>query len=174
MTDPLTNAPTLSTERLTLRGPTRADLEAFTTFVTTNPQMAEQGETGSESDAWFAFLAGVGHWQWHGYGFFILQTHDDPAPLGRVGILNHRGWDRPELAWHLYEGSTGKGYATEAATCIRAWAAETHGLTRLVSYIHRSNSRSQAVATRLGAVDSGAVPVHAPDATIWEHPEVAA
>lgn len=170
---PLTQAPTLTTERLILRGPTRADIEAHVRFVTTNPFIIEQGEAGSEADAWFGFLTGVGHWQWHGYGFFMLQTHAGDTPLGRVGILNHRGMERPELAWHLYEGSTGKGYATEAATHIRAWVAKVHGLTRLVSYIHTSNARSQAVATRLGAVDSGAVPTHATDATIWEHLEVA-
>ncbi|MEO0390848.1 MAG: GNAT family N-acetyltransferase [Pseudomonadota bacterium] len=169
----LTNAPTLTTERLTLRGPTRADLEAFTRFVTTNPFMAEQGETGTETDAWFGFLAGIGHWHWRGYGFFILQAHDDPTPLGRVGILLHGGWDAPELAWHLYEGHTGQGYATEAATCVRQWAAQAHGLTQLVSYIHRGNLRSQAVARRLGATDTGAVPAHAPEATVWQHPEIA-
>ncbi|MEO0937851.1 MAG: GNAT family N-acetyltransferase [Pseudomonadota bacterium] len=170
----LTNAPTLTTERLTLRGPTRADVEAHVRFVTTNPFMIEQGEAGTETDAWFGFLTGVGHWHWHGYGFFVLQAHDDAAPLGRVGVLHHRGWDRPELAWHLYEGATGQGYATEAGARIRGWAAEAHGLTRLVSYIHRENTRSQAVATRLGATDSGAVPPHAAEATIWEHPEITA
>ena len=174
MTDPLTNAPTLRTERLTLRGPLRTDLAAFTRFLPTNPVMAEQDELGSASDAWFGFMTGVGHWRWHGYGFFVLHLTDDPTPLGRVGILNHEGFERPELAWHLYEGATGQGYATEAATRVRQWAAKAHGLTRLVSYIHQDTARSQAVATRLGAANSGTPAGHAPDATIWEHPEVSA
>lgn len=174
MTDALTNAPTLTTERLILRGPTRADLEAFTRFVTTNPQMAEQDELGTERDAWYAFLAGIGHWQWRGYRFFILQRHDDPAPLGRVGPILHTGWEAPELAWHLYEGHTGQGYATEAAARLRIWAAETHGLTDLVSYIHHANARSQAVATRLGASKSGKRADHDADYDVWRHSKVAA
>lgn len=174
MTDALTQAPTLTTERLTLRGPTRADVAAFTRFVTTNPQMAEQDDLGSERDAWYAFLAGVGHWHWRGYGFFVLQTHDDTTPLGRVGPILHTGWEAPELAWHLYEGHTGHGYATEAATRIRQWAAQACGLTRLVSYIHHANSRSQAVATRLGALNTEKRADHNSDCDVWQHPEVAA
>lgn len=174
MTQPLTSAPRLTTDRLVLRGPERDDLAAFTRFMTTNPQMAEQDELGSESDAWFGFLAGIGHWHWHGYGFFVLHAAENPVPLGRVGILNHQGWDRPEIGWHLFEGATGQGYATEAATKVRQWAAEAHGLTKLVSYIDQDNARSQAVATRLGAHNSGQRPAHAPKAQVWEHPEVAA
>ncbi|MEM6761058.1 MAG: GNAT family N-acetyltransferase [Pseudomonadota bacterium] len=174
MTETLTNAPTLTTERLILRGACREDLGAFTQFVTTNPHMAEQDELGSADDAWFAFLAGVGHWHWRGYGFFVLQTHDDPTPLGRVGPLFHAGWEAPELAWHLYEGSTGKGFATEAAICIRDWAAQAHGLTQLVSYIHHGNARSQAVATRLGATNSAKRADHNADCEVWRHPEIAA
>jgi len=104
----------------------------------------------------------------------ILQTHDDPTPLGRVGPILHTGWEAPELAWHLYEGHTGKGYATEAATRIRHWAAEAHGLTQLVSYIHHSNARSQAVATRLGASKTGKRAVHDANYDVWQHPRVAA
>ena len=170
MSRPLTNAPRLETERLILRGPQPADLPAFTRFVTTNPGLAALDDLGSEDDAWYFTLAGIGHWHWHGYGFFTLQRHDDPAPLGRVGILNHRGWQSPELAWHLFEGETGKGYATEAARAVRDWAATAHGLTALVSYIDTINTASQAVARRLGARTDGTRAAHSDKAEIWHHP----
>ncbi len=173
MTD-LTNAPTLTTERLTLRGPRREDLPAFTRFLTTNPDLAALDDLGSEKDAWYFTLAGIGHWHWRGYGFFTLQTHDNPAPLGRVGVLLHDGWEAAELAWHLYEGATGHGYATEAALRVRDWAAKAHGLQSLVSYIDARNGKSQAVATRLGAVNSGKRAAHDGDCDIWQHPEIAA
>lgn len=169
MTKLLTSAPTLETERLTLRGPLQSDLPEFTRFMTTSPRMQAQRETGSKEQAWFGFLIGVGHWQWHGFGFFTLVEHGSDRPLGRVGLLKHSNWPQVELAWHLFEGAEGKGYATEAGLAIRAWAYHAHGFTRLVSYIDVKNHRSQAVAKRLGAVTDGQRADHEPDAEIWTH-----
>lgn len=169
MSDPLTNAPVLKTERLTLRGPERSDLSAFTRFMTSAPSMQEQGETISAEQAWFGFLTGIGHWQWHGFGFFTLVPHGDSRPIGRVGLLKHSSWPDVELAWHLFEGAEGNGYATEAAIAVRRWGYEAHGCTQLVSYIDCANHRSQAVATRLGARTDGARAEHEPDAEIWTH-----
>lgn len=170
----LTSAPQLTTDRLVLRGPERGDLPAFTRFITTSPTMAAQDELGSELDAWFGFMTGIGHWQWHGFGFFILTTKDDNTALGRVGLLKHSAWEEVELAWHLFEGAEGHGYATEAAQAVRLWAAQTHGHTALVSYIHTTNTKSQNVARRLDAATNGTRASHVPEAEIWRHPEMAA
>lgn len=169
MTKALSPAPVLTTERLVLRGPEREDLPAFTQFVTSSPAMAALGETGSEADAWFSFMTGIGHWHWHGYGFFILTKQDDNTPLGRVGLLNHSAWPHVELAWHLFEGAEGQGFATEAAITVRQWAHRAHGIAQLVSYIHHSNTRSQNVARRLGATTDSTPAPHEPDAQIWHH-----
>ena len=68
----LTTAPTLNTQRLILRGPERDDLAALTCFMTSAPSMIAQGETISAEQAWYGFLTGIGHWQWHDFGFFIV------------------------------------------------------------------------------------------------------
>ena len=120
MTEPLTSAPILETERLILAGPVRSDLSEFTRFVTSSPRMKAQEETVSNEDAWFHFLTGIGHWQWHGFGFFTLISRGGHIPLGRVGLLKHANWPEVELAWHLFEGAEGNGYATEAAQEIRS------------------------------------------------------
>ena len=146
----------------------------MTRFMTTSPQLAAIDELGGPHDAWYGMMIGIGHWQWFGYGFFTLQRPDNAAPLGRVGLLNHENWPQPELAWHLYQDAIGQGYATEAAGAVRDWAAKTHGLTQLVSYIDKNNAPSQAVAKRLGATTDGTAPAHEPDAEIWTHPKVAA
>lgn len=146
----------------------------MTRFVTSSPQMAAQDELGTPQDAWFGMMIGVGHWQWFGYGFFTLQTQQDPTPLGRVGILNHVNWPQPELAWHLFEDGIGQGFATEAAEAVRDWAAQAHGLSQLVSFIDAANLRSQRVAQRLQAVTDGSRAAHEPEAEIWVHPKVAA
>ncbi|MBM1309503.1 GNAT family N-acetyltransferase [Sulfitobacter mediterraneus] len=166
----LTTAPKLTTARLILRGPERADLPAFTRFMTSAPSMVAQGETGTEQQAWFGFLAGVGHWHWHGFGFFIVVEQQTGLPVGRVGLIKHSDWPEIELAWHLFEGAEGKGFATEAALAVREWAVDMLKLDRLYSYIDQSNVRSQAVAKRLGAQTDGTRAPHEPEAEIWVHP----
>lgn len=170
MSQSLTCAPTLETERLILRGPQKADLPEFTRFMTSSPRMKALGQTVSKDQAWFGFLTGIGHWQWHGFGFFILALHGETNPIGRVGLLKHSNWPQVELAWHLFDGAEGQGYATEAAKAVRSWASRSHGLNQLVSYIHHENHRSQAVARRLGAQADGTRAEHEPEAEIWTHP----
>ena len=169
MQDPLTNAPVLTTDRLVLRGPERGDLSAFTRFMTTAPSLAAQGEQVSAEQAWFGFLAGVGHWHWHGFGLFVLTTHGNNDAIGRVGLLNHSNWPCVELAWHLFEGAEGFGFATEAARAVQSWAHEAHGLSQLHSFIDCNNQKSQAVARRLGASTDGTRAPHEPEAEIWTH-----
>jgi RimJ/RimL family protein N-acetyltransferase len=114
-------------------------------------------------------LAGIGHWQWHGFGFFTLVLQGGNRPLGRVGLLKHSNWPEVELAWHLFEGEEGKGYATEAAHAVRIWAYQCHDFSRLVSYIDCENRQSQAVAKRLGAKTDGTRADHESDAEVWTH-----
>jgi len=166
---PLTTAPVLTTDRLILRGLARDDLPEFTRFMTSAPSMIAQGETVTADQAWFGFLAGIGHWQWHGFGFFTVTTKPSGQPIGRVGLIKHAGWPDIELAWHLFEGAEGKGFATEAARAVRAWAYDELKLQTLSSYIDRGNTRSQAVARRLGAVTNGMQAPHEPEAEIWVH-----
>lgn len=166
----LTSAPVLRTERLILRGPERTDLAPFTAYMTGSARLAEQGETIAADQAWYGFMTGIGHWQWHGFGFFTLTLHGDTAPLGRAGLLKHAGWPQVELAWHLFDAAEGHGYATEAARVVRDWAWTQHGIAQLVSYIDRTNHRSQAVARRLGAESDGTRAPHEPEAKIWHHP----
>jgi len=154
---------------LILRGPLQSDLSELTRFMTSSPRMVAQGEASSKEQAWFGFLIGVGHWQWHGFGFFTLTERGRNLPIGRVGLLKHSNWPQVELAWHLFEGAEGNGYATEAGQAVRRWAYEAHGFNQLVSYIDCSNHRSQAVAKRLGAETDGARAGHDPESEVWTH-----
>ncbi|WP_299684980.1 GNAT family N-acetyltransferase [uncultured Tateyamaria sp.] len=166
----LTTAPFLTTERLVLRGPERDDLPAFTRFMTSAPSLEAQGETTTAEQAWYSFLTGIGHWHWHGFGFFTVVLSQTMQPVGRVGLLKHSDWPDIELAWHLFDGAEGNGYATEAAVAVRTWAGAALGLDKLHSYIDVENTQSQAVAKRVGATTDGTRAAHDPDAEVWVHP----
>lgn len=148
----MTPAPTLTTKRLTLRGPVACDLAPHTEFVMNSKRLAFLDGNGSAQDAWYGFATGIGHWQVRGYGFFMVVDTATNTSVGRVGILNHVGWPEPELAYHMFDNGEGHGYAFEAALAVRNWAGEVLGLGALISMIAKTNVRSIALATRLGAV----------------------
>lgn len=165
----LTNAPTLHTSRLTLRGPREDDLVPFTAWVTTSARMAAVGGNGTENDAWRGFIAGIGHWHYHGFGFFMIDDATTGAPLGRCGLLRHAVWPETELAWHLFDGAEGRGIAYEAAVAVRQWAGDALGLGPLASFISPDNTRSRALARRLGATEERETDIEGDLALVHRH-----
>ncbi|PUB10879.1 GNAT family N-acetyltransferase [Yoonia sediminilitoris] len=165
----MTPAPTLTTARLLLRGPEKRDLAPFTKWVTTSARMKAVGGNDNEGNAWRGFLAGIGHWQWHGYGLFTVTDKATGIAAGRVGILHHVEWPQPELAWHVYDGFEGKSYAFEAACAVREWAGGTLGLQPLISLIAPTNFRSLNLATRLGCVEESRDKVRDEKVIVFRH-----
>lgn len=176
---PLTSAPELTTERLVLRGPEPADLIPFTQWMTASKRMAVVGGNQSEAEARFAFQTNIGRWQMDGMGFFTVTLRDDPTALGRVGLLYYpvstqRDTAEVEVAWFLFDGAEGHGFASEAARAVLAWARDGLGWTRVSSYIDPANKRSQATARRLGATTDGTQAAHNPKCDVWVHAQAAA
>ena len=165
----MTPAPTLTTARLVLRGPEKRDLAAFTAWITRSERMEAVGGKGTERDAWRGFIAGIGHWQWHGYGFFTVTEKASGVAAGRVGIINHIEWPQPELAWHMFDGFEGKSYAFEAACAVREWAGQSLGLERLISLIAPDNLRSMRLASRLGAMEDRRQVVDGEKVIVFRH-----
>lgn len=164
-------APVLHTPRLTLRAPEMADYPAFRAFYASD-RAATVGGPLSEREAWAKFAGMAGHWALMGFGWFIVD--DTEGACGFVGVHRPPHYQAMELGWALYEGGTGKGYATEAATAIRDWARETQNPPQLVSFIDPANADSQAVARRLGATTDGSRAAHNAECEVWVHPAGAA
>jgi RimJ/RimL family protein N-acetyltransferase len=147
----LTNAPRLETDNLILRGPEMADVEAFIAFSADEARSIGFGYIPQRDEAWRWFALNIGHWHIHGYGYLTIEDKVTGKPAGICGIWNPEGWPEPELGWVVYEGYEGKGIAYEAALAARAWAYSDLGFTTLTSNIVPSNTRSIALAKRLGA-----------------------
>lgn len=142
--------PVLTTDRLILREPREADFAAMLAF-NDSPRSGFVGGGGDRQKVWRAHLSNIGHWALRGHGFFSVDTKAGDF-IGRIGVIYHDGWDEPELAWHLYDGFEGQGYACEAALAARADYHARISLQPPVSYIDVTNTRSEALALRLGAV----------------------
>lgn len=142
--------PTLTTERLTLRPPREADFPALLAF-NASPRAGFIGGGLPRQQVWRGLLANIGHWALRGYGFYSVDTRQGDF-IGRVGVIFHDGWDEPELAWHLFDGFEGQGYAHEAARAARDDYHARISPRPPISYIAVDNARSEALALRLGAV----------------------
>lgn len=144
--------PVLSTRRLTLRPPQESDFDALCALGRSEERMRFLGGVADENAQWRTLLMGIGHWALRGYGLFSIEVRESGGFVGRAGPILHHHNDEPELAWHLFGGCEGHGFATEAAAAARDWYHAHTGNGALMSWISRDNEPSQAVARRLGAV----------------------
>jgi RimJ/RimL family protein N-acetyltransferase len=169
----LSSSPRLETKRLILRLPQESDFDAVASFMASPRSHFVGGPSEDRFVMWRAFLAVLGHWALRGYGFFTLEHRETGAIVGRAGVVFHEMWPEPELGWHLFDDYEGQGYAFEAALAIRAWAAREHGLGPLISLIAPENTRSIALAERLGARWESDIDLLGTRGGIYRHPDVA-
>jgi [ribosomal protein S5]-alanine N-acetyltransferase len=86
-----------------------------------------------------------------GDGRFAVVCRESGRVIGGAALTpRDMPWGREyEVGYHLATDVWGKGYATEAARAM-VEEARSHGLRRVVAFIYTGNTRSQAVARRLG------------------------
>ncbi|MDG4649509.1 GNAT family N-acetyltransferase [Roseibacterium sp. SDUM158017] len=181
MTAHLADTPVLETERLRLRAPEAADLEAYAPFVmSARARFIGGGADKDMGHAWRMLSVLSGHWHLRGYGTFVMVENASGRPVGSAGPWHPGDWPEPELGWSIWsEDAEGRGYAFEAVTELRRHAYGRLGWSTAVSYIDARNARSLALARRLGCTpdDAAAQPHRDEPVQVWRHPapaEVAA
>ncbi len=146
----MTLIPRLETERLILRAPSEADLNAEAEFFASDASRFVGGPLRRD-ETWRAIAMMLGHWMIRGYGFWGVEEKSTGVYVGHVGLWYPEAWPEAEIGWTLMSGFTGKGYATEAAQAARAHAYDVLGWDTAVSLIAPDNVGSRKVAERLGA-----------------------
>ena len=164
----LVRIPTVHTERFVLRAPRRSDLEAYNAFRTSDRAKGVGGPFPA-TDTHAKLCSIAGHWKIEGFGRWIVADRDD-APLGVVGLYYPDDWPEPEIAWSVFAHAEGQGVAYEAAVATRAYAYDVLNWTTVMSCILPDNTRSIALARRMGAVHEGTFhhPVEG-EMHIWRH-----
>ena len=162
--------PTLTTERLRLRAPRLDDFDAYAAYRASE-RTVYVGGVETRVAAFHGFCAMIGHWQFRGFGRWIIADKESDAPIGVAGPYFPEGWPEPEIAWTVFEQAEGKGIAYEAAFRARQYAYETLSWPTAISAIVPENTRSVALAQRLGAVRERTYmhPNYGP-MDIWRHP----
>lgn len=143
--------PVLKTDRLTLRAPQITDFDALVAIMA-GPRWPEEAQSYSREDVWYELAQMCATWVLRGHGWWAV---DAETLVGFTGIGFEPGDREHELGYMVTAPAEGQSIAYEAASAAKSWA--TGKVPSLVSYIHPSNTRSLAVATRLGArQDDGA------------------
>ncbi len=161
----------LETARLTLRKPGPQDAERAVAFFT-SPRAEFVGAPYTPGKAWRHFAAEIGHWDLLGFGMWAFCAKGSDTALGLAGPWCPIDWPENEIGWLTFDGGEGHGYAFEAANAALDHAYGTLGWTTAVSYIDPANTRSIALAERLGAALDTDAPQPKPDqpCLVYRHP----
>jgi RimJ/RimL family protein N-acetyltransferase len=149
------DTPTLTTARLTLRGLSMADWEAYATMWA-DPRVTAfiGGQPRPRDVAWPKFGQAAAMWTLVGYGNWAVIESADSTFLGiaglsdfKRGIVELEGY--PEAGWAFAAASWGRGIASEAIAAVTGWA-DTAGIAETRCMIDHGNIASAKVAARCG------------------------
>jgi RimJ/RimL family protein N-acetyltransferase len=151
----------IETERLILR---RWRSEHWSDFraVRTNPAVWRSlggDQPVDEAHVRRRFDYHLGHWRERGYGLMAVIERSGGSPVGWTGPAHpdfvHDLVDEVEIGWTLLPAFWGRGLGTEGAGAAMNAAFEHLEPERVISLIEPGNSRSLAVAERLGMRRAG-------------------
>lgn len=143
--------PTLETDRLTLRAPVAADVQAYRAFYAVSDMTVGTYRGGrSDSEIVRIHAADMHHWHHKGFGIWLLRRKGETDVLGGAGVVQEDDWNTDELTWWLMPEARGHGYATEASRAIIAYTYDTLGWARVQTFMRDENTRSHKLAQRLG------------------------
>lgn len=172
----MTEIPTLTTERLLLRGFRASDFEPYAAIMA-DPAVTRflgDGKPQSAADAWRSIAFFLGHWELRGFGLWAVEERATGALAGRIGFLQPEGWPDFELAYTLAPAFQGRGYAREGARAALAYARETLGRERVISLIRPENMPSRRVAESFGATVEQTLDFFGGPALVYVYPPVSA
>lgn len=165
----MTEAPVIRTARLTLRPHRLSDWEPFGAFLESDAARYVGGPMPRRR-SWYVFAGDVGCWSLHGFGGWAIEETATGAFAGQVALNQPSHFPEREVGWIVFPEFQNRGFATEAARAARAHAYGPLGWTTAVSYIHRANAPSIAVARRLGCAEDPAAARFDPEDLVFRHP----
>jgi RimJ/RimL family protein N-acetyltransferase len=152
-------APTLETERLTLRAFHARDLDAYAAMLSKEEVMRHIGGNPlGREDSWRRLLMGVGMWSLIGTGPWAVELKSDGRMIGLCGFFQfHREMQpqilgEPEMGWIFDPSIHGQGMAFEACGAALRWAEDQIAAESYPAIIDLENAPSMKLAERLGFV----------------------
>ncbi|GAA4231702.1 GNAT family N-acetyltransferase [Actinomadura meridiana] len=142
----------METERLVLRPLTGDDFDDYAAMMS-DPDVTSglaDGAITNEIDAWRSLATFIGHREIRGYSHWALIEKTTGSFVGRAGPWRPHGFPGLGLGWCLSRHHWGKGYASEAARAALNYCFTDLAADEVISLILPRNTRSIAVAERIG------------------------
>lgn len=153
----MTVIPTLTTERLLLRGHRLDDFDEFVALWKHQDLVRFiGGDLPTREQIWGRLLRYAGLWHHLGFGFFAVEERKSGKLIGEVGFLDlHRDLTPTtegtlEAGWGITPPMQGMGYATEAMNEAIAWADKQFAGRRMTCIVELENKPSLRVAEKIG------------------------
>ena len=173
----LRSAPTIETERLTLRAWTKADFRPWHAIMQ-QPEVHRHfgpDPIGLE-ECWRRLAAAVGGWQLLGFGTWAVERKTDGKLIGNVGLFN--AWrnlepefgEEPEMGWIFAAETHGQGLALEACRAALDWAEAKLDPTPIWAIIAPENDPSLRLAAKLGFERVGDTTYHGDPTVVLRRP----
>ena len=140
--------PEIATNRLVLRGVCADDFKTYAKIIC-GARGKFVGGPYDRTDAWFDFIQLASGWLLHGHGGWAIDWDQELCGFVILGL--EPGDNEIELGFLVTQKFEGRSVAYEAASAVRNYADYDLKLPSLVSYIDPANTRSEALAKRLGA-----------------------
>ncbi|WP_428410208.1 GNAT family N-acetyltransferase [Hyphococcus sp.] len=142
--------PTLQTDRLTLRAPSKDDFSIYHDFYADEDASAAYGGPLPAHLAFRKLAADLGHWPLRGYGMWSLEERDSGEMIGGAGLVWPEGWPRSELTWWIIPSARRKGYALEASRAVIAYAYDKLNWAQVETHMNDDNDAARKLALKLG------------------------
>jgi RimJ/RimL family protein N-acetyltransferase len=151
------SAPTIETERLTLRHWRKDDFRPYHAIMREPAVHRHFGpEPIGAEECWRRITAAVGGWQFNGFGTWAVTDRNDGRLLGNAGLftawrdLDPEFGEEPEMGWIMATETHGKGLAQEACRAVLEWAESELTPMDIWAIIAPANTSSIKLAERLG------------------------
>lgn len=92
----------------------------------------------------------AGNYRSRGYGMSAIIEHGSNRVVGFCGLVHPDNQPEAELKYAFGRSSWGRGYATEAARAMLAYAHGPVGLSRVVATVYAENLPSRRVLLKAG------------------------
>jgi ribosomal-protein-alanine N-acetyltransferase len=91
-----------------------------------------------------------------GYGVWLLIEREGRTVVGSAGFQGHPSAEGViELGYGVHPHVRNRGYATEAARALVAWAFEQAGVRRVIAHCDQDNFASHRVVEKAGLTQYG-------------------
>jgi len=172
---------TLATARLILRPPVAEDLPWVLEAMNTEPVMRHLAGVRPPEAVAESLADDIDAFHTSGHRRWTVWLRDAGIRVGRVGLFHLRSPAAPpelqgqrEIGWTFAQDHWGKGYASEAARAVIAYAFGVLKLPVLWSQTSDSNAASTRMMQRLGFTARPELGYHDPDyppednpTTVW-------